>query len=426
MAVLSLPPARGVLSVMFLALAPLGLMADMDMGAPGRVALSLVMVLLGAPIWAWTLAGFWKDVSRPDHGDRSVVLAKRPRRLAVAVSWVALGVVVIAVPTFTISTRPEMPEELAIGSLLAVLVGLPTASLLPMLSRWYVIRGGTVSVERQGLVVRSPRQKPRGVRLWRLEDLGEEPRVLEAMPDGTGDGLAPGVRWRPGARDAVLRWAAEGFDPTFEEARALGLRGEWSSDPRASAETWRSKAGVILFLGWAVILCGLLAGGILYFVARGDSPWWILPVLGWAPVLGLAILGRRLLRVLRHTAQPGRPPARVTEEGWVDLLHEQGLIRWEHITHLMVRGHEVLLVATEDAPPFRDRDLGNRLNDRVEGWAERSRVPVPSAGLGVGGPGLWGVGERHLSYPPESNASAVADEAEALGRIPVQRVPSRG
>lgn len=46
-----------------------------------------------------------------------------------------------------------------------------------------------------------------------------------------------------------------------------------------------------------------------------------------------------------------------------------------------------------------------------------------SAGPGGGGkPGLHGVSERHLSYPPESDVSVLADEAEALGRVPVHRV----
>ena len=37
--------------------------------------------------------------------------------------------------------------------------GLPVAALLPRLSRWHVIRGGTVSTRRQGLDIRSLRQK---------------------------------------------------------------------------------------------------------------------------------------------------------------------------------------------------------------------------------------------------------------------------
>lgn len=422
MAVLSLPPARGALSVMFLALTPIGLMLDADIGILGRVGFSLGMLLLATPIWAWTLSGFWNDISLPDHDGRSVVLAARPRRLALALSWIALVMVILGAPAVTIATRSDVPDQVGAAGMLGVLIGLPIASLLPGISRWYVTRGGTVSVQGPGLIVRSPRHETARVRLEHLADLDQDRRVADALPGRAGRGLARGVRWRNGAREAVARWVVDGFDPSLQEVRALGLRGEWSSDPRACAETWRDKAAVIAFLGWAVLLLGLLATGIAVAVGRGDAPWWILLALGWAPVLGLAVLVPRLLRAVRHSAQPSRPPARVTQEGWVDLLHQQGLVRWEHIEHLMVRGRDVLLVATEDAPPFRDPDIGNRLNERFEDWAERSRIRVPSAGSGIGVPGLEGVSERHLSYPPKSHASAVADDAEALGAIPVHRV----
>ncbi|MBM7500872.1 hypothetical protein JOD52_001712 [Brachybacterium muris] len=91
-------------------------------------------------------------------------------------------------------------------------------------------------------------------------------------------------------------------------------------------------------LSWALLVCALLLAGLVYAVVTAPPPWWIL-LLAWAPALGVAILGQRLLRALHRCARSGDEPARITREGWEDLT-------------------------TADAPGFRDPDLGNRMNDR--------------------------------------------------------------
>ncbi|MBE9404216.1 hypothetical protein IOE58_08460 [Brachybacterium sp. Marseille-Q2903] len=64
MRALSFPPARGALSLLFLALVPIGLDGELG-GAAQRIAFSGFTALLGTPIWAWTFAGFWSHVACP-------------------------------------------------------------------------------------------------------------------------------------------------------------------------------------------------------------------------------------------------------------------------------------------------------------------------------------------------------------------------
>lgn len=106
----------------------------------------------------------------------------------------------------------------------------------------------------------------------------------------------------------------------------LGLDPAWSSDPRASKESPQARVLVIVALSWALLVCALLLAGLVYAVVTAPPPWWIL-LLAWAPALGVAILGQRLLRALHRCARSGDEPARITREGWDDLTHQQGLIR---------------------------------------------------------------------------------------------------
>ncbi|MCT2177312.1 hypothetical protein M3F63_06480 [Brachybacterium muris] len=417
MRVLSFPPARGALSLLFLALVPIGLGGELG-GAAQRIAFSGFAALLGTPIWAWTFAGFWSHVAWPGPEGTSVVIAARPRRLAVLLSWTALGAVIVGVPGAVAAGVLGSADQVILTFLAIAAAGLPVAALLPRLSRWHVIRGGTVSARRQGLEIRSPRQKgTRRLRYWRLEDLGGQVQVAEALPGRAGEHLAPGVRWCTGAREALQRWAIEGFDPTPEEVRRLGLDPAWSSDPRASKESPQARVLVIVALSWALLVCALLLAGLVYAVVTAPPPWWIL-LLAWAPALGVAILGQRLLRALHRCARAGDEPARITREGWEDLTHQQGLIRWEHVQRLEVRGHEVLLVATADAPGFRGPDLGNRMNDRLSEWGVATSAGTPRFGGSTGA-----VGPRHLTYAPHTGAALLLDRAARIGGTTVRRIP---
>ncbi|MCT1384096.1 hypothetical protein M4D54_00350 [Brachybacterium sp. p3-SID1565] len=85
---------------------------------------------------------------------------------------------------------------------------------------------------------------------------------------------------------------------------------------------------------------------------------------------------------------------------------------------LEVRGHEVLLVATADAPGFRDPDLGNRMNDRLSEWGVATSAGTPRFG---GSPGA--VGPRHLTYAPHTGAALLLDRAARIGGATVRRIP---
>lgn len=101
----------------------------------------------------------------------------------------------------------------------------------------------------------------------------------------------------------------------------------------------------------------------------------------------------------------------------MDHLHGQGLVPWEHIERIEVRERHTLVISRADAPPFRDRDLGNRMNawllPQMEKWPERHRIPSA-------GPLFRGIGPRHLPYLPEMRAFEIAAEAERRGGITVR------
>lgn len=79
MAVLSLPPARGALSLLLLAITPFGLDPESDLSLATGLAMTVGLLLLAAPVWAWTLGGFLRDVLVPRRGDDTVLIALRPR-----------------------------------------------------------------------------------------------------------------------------------------------------------------------------------------------------------------------------------------------------------------------------------------------------------------------------------------------------------
>lgn len=74
-------------------------------------------------------------------------------------------------------------------------------------------------------------------------------------------------------------------------------------------------------------------------------------------------------------------------------------------------------MSTPEAPPFRDRDLGNRLNAAFERLLTGSRVRIRSAS-----PGFLEMGPRHLPYSAVTGVHRLVRHASALGTVEVRRV----
>jgi hypothetical protein len=402
LALLRIPPVRGSASLLFLFMVTALPLQQGDLGLWGRLGLGVLAVMLGTAVWVSTLRGFLRDVREPRRVGEAVVVAHRPRRAARFLSWVALGVVVLDGLWLGAVAGTDVPDAVLVPALLAFVVALPVASLLPRLSRWYADGGGRLAVSPRGLTV-----VPDGAGAELLPWGSVSPH--EALA-----GLSRRVRWRPGARAAVERWAEEGFTPTAAEVHGLHLEPAWSADPEAVRVSWPDRVGAVALQGWALLACGLLSAAMIWATATGHGSWWTLLLFGWAPVLGTVILAPRVVRIL---CTGERRPARVTPGGWVDHLHGQGLVPWERLDRIEVRERHTLLVSRVDAPPFRDRDLGNRLNagldHAMESWPASRRIPSA-------GPLFREIGPRHLSYPPETRAFALAEEAERLGRVEVR------
>lgn len=409
---LALPPVRGFFSLLFLLMLTAVPLQEAEMGVGARLGLGLVVLMLGSVLWAVTLSGFVRDVREPRRLEKAVVVAHRPRRLARALSWASLVTLVLSGLLIGVLAASEAPDLALAVCALCFLVALPIASLLPRLSRRYADGAGLVAVSPDGLrIVPGRKGRPARIPWTAVGAVRSSSAAATSLAHGPAEELGARVRWRRGAREAVARWAEEGFAPTADEVRALDLDPRWCPDPvrPSAAERW----GVIVFQGWAALFCLLLAAALLGSVAVGAAPWWVLLVLGWAPLLGLVILAPRLLRLLRHDDDP---PAAVTAEGWVDRLHGQGLVAWQDIERLEVREGHTLLITRADAPRFTDRDLGNRMNHRVGRMLVRSSLRVPSAG-----PLFREIGPRHLPYPPGTGAAELAAEAERRGRAAVRR-----
>ncbi|ATG51806.1 hypothetical protein CFK38_09940 [Brachybacterium vulturis] len=411
---LSLPPVRGFFAVLFLILVTAVPFVDSELGLAARIGTVVVVLLLGLVIWAATLSGFVRDVREPRPLHDAVVVAHRPRRLARVLSWTALGVVILAGLTFVPLAATEVNDVALVLCTLSFGVSLPVASLLPRLSRWYADGAGLVAVSPDGLRLVPDRGDQHRTIPWpQLGTVLPSSSAAQSLPTALAEDLGGRVRWRPGACAAVARWADEGFDPTAEEMRALHLEPRWSSDPSTVTSSRGDRWGLIAFQSWATLACALLAGALIWAVVVDEASWWILLVLGWAPLLGVAILAPRLLRTLRTD---GKGPAEVSPAGWVDHLHGQGLVAWEDIESIEVRDQHTLVTLRADAPPLIDRDLGNRMNHRLERLQGRSPVQLRSAG-----PLFRAIGPRRLEYPPESGAFALVLEVEKQGRALVLR-----
>lgn len=416
MSLLALPPVRGAASLLFLLLLGGLAFSESDLRVWERGAIALGVILFGAPIWMVTCTGFLKHVRTATRGEDPTLLAWRPRRAAVVISWISLLGVVVGLPTFAMLIARDGAAVPLLVSLAAVVVGLPIATVLPRLSRWYALRQGTAWIDEAGLIVRSADEADEvRVPLRAVDGMHRTARLTDVLPDDAAALLGRGVRWRPGARAAVARWTGEGFVPTFSEVRRLGLDPGWSDDPRAELPTRLDRVVEALFWLWAFSVLIALTTGAVYAVVVAEAPWWILPVLGVAPLIGLIILVPRAWRVWRT----GNRSVHLDADGWVDLLHGQGRIPWEHVERIDVHRRNVVLVSTQDAPPFRDRDLGNRLNAAVEKAQARSPVRIRSAG-----PGFREIGPHHLPYGPETGVHSLLRHAAVYGKKEIRRVES--
>lgn len=420
---LSLPPVRGGVSLMFLL--SLGtVFIDDEMGLAGRLGLAVVLLLLGTVIWAVTLRGFVRDVHEPrrlEHGE--VVVAARPRGAARVLSWIALGVLVVG-----LLMLPSLLDRdlLILPALAATLVALCLATALPKLSRRFVERAGQVAVSPVGLQLLDPKGAEVATIPWAaVGPVGTDDRVARSLEAPGAEQLGERVRWRAGAREAVARWTKVGFSPDAGEVRALALPREWSEDPAAHGRRWTETLASLAVFAWASLVCALLLGAMVFAVGSGQAPWWILAVLGWAPVIALVILVPRLVRVVRGglpapAGRGGRSAllAEATARGWDDRLHGQGLVPWEDIERLEIHGGHTLVISREAAPPFRDHDLGNRMNHRLEtamdSWPGGMRIRSA-------GPLFREIGPRHLPYDPGSGAFLQAERAGREGWAEVRR-----
>lgn len=298
---LSMPPVRGFVALLFLVMVTAMPAQAGELGVGSRIALGIFALLLGTAVWVYTLRGFLRDVREPRRLGEAVIVANRPRRIARLLSWSALAAVVLEGLLFGLLIGRDDPDWALPLIVLTFPVVLAIASLLPRLSRRYADGAGVVAVAPHGMIVVRGRGEPGAVLPW---------ASLQGH-DATTD-LGRRVRWRPGARDAVQRWADEDFAPTVNEARKLHLEPTWSPDPEALAPPARARWSSIALTGGATLVSVLLGGAMIWAVAAEEAQWWILVVLGWAPLLGFVILAPRLVRILRTDE---RPVAEATDAG---------------------------------------------------------------------------------------------------------------
>ena len=418
MALLSLPPVRGAAALLFLVLVgSVPFMDDSDLGILARLGLGGALVTLGTPIWVMTLQGFWRDVRLPEGEGRTVILALRHRGLAVVLSWTALAITIGCGLALGSMLRWGFGSPLLEAPVLLLpLLTVPVASVLPALSRRWALGAGTVTVSPAGLTVNAGRDTPSHTVSWpSVGEVRAEERVVDALcGDPARDlvhGLGRRMRWRPGARAAVARFARDGFAPTAEDVRLLGLNAAWSEDPDAARPSRAGRLVPIAVYLWVVLVCAMMLIGVGIVTTQGEAPWWALALFTLLPLFVLVIIVPRLLRVLRRA-----DAAQVTRKGWLDRHHQQGLIPWERIERIHVRAGDVLVVLTPDAPELVDRDLGNRMNARVEAAIEITPVRIRSAGAG-----FREVQGRSLAYPQSTGAYALVSDAEEIGGVAVER-----
>ncbi|ATG51812.1 hypothetical protein CFK38_09970 [Brachybacterium vulturis] len=365
----------------------------------------VVIVLFAALPWVWTLDGFLRDLRPPRRPDGAVLIAWRPRRAAVALSWVGLVAAVLGTVGFGALLGVEHSARFVAISGVAAAVGVIVATVLPRLSRAWSTSQGTVAICPGGLIVTG--HGGRGSSQVLLEDLRRvrlDREVDRSLPAGAGNGLGPGVRWRPGAQEAIGRWSTEGFSPTFEETRRFGLEPAWSPDPRVDATPLLARLRQSVFYAWGSVLLAGFGGIFVWGIATGEAPWWLVVLFGWMPVVGLAVFLPRIFTSLRSA----QPFAGATELGWFDILHRRRLIPWEQIDRIEVHARVVTVVLLPRAPRVLnfDRDRGDRPGRRRPAWSASVRTSIR-----VSRP----AGTDELTYPPSTDTVSLATWAERHG-----------
>lgn len=357
------PPVKGTLSVALLAL--MGLMAR-DIDDLGLVlGVELVILIPGGYVWWVTLEGFLRDLRPPDQLRGGTPVAWRPRRAAIAMSWLGLLITVIATPIFGAVTADTYSGPAFFGSLAATVIGLLLATFLPRRSQTRSLRTGSVAVSPEGVVITNQGgQEAAALPFSDLPALGQSDVVSRSLPGQAGAALGPQVSWRPGARLAIQRWASEGFLPTSDETRSLHLDPAWSPDPRAHEPTRAQRWGNLLFNAWMVIMLAgfgaVIVGVVVQAGTLGDGNWFVLlifgiPSLAVAPVFGVRAV--RSLRTVHHDAD-------VSEHGWYDILHGRGIIPFEQIDRIEVHDRAVSVhvpPSTLDYPSSRETSSCARL-----------------------------------------------------------------
>ncbi|MDN5821785.1 MAG: hypothetical protein L0H39_09880, partial [Brachybacterium sp.] len=230
--------------------------------------------------------------------------------------------------------------------------------------------------------------------------------VGRSLLAGAGAGLGPGVRWRPGAQEAVRRWAADGFSPTFEETRRFGLDPAWSPDPRVDVTPLLERLRRSVFYAWGSVLMAGFGGIFVWGIATGEAPWWLVVLFGWMPVVGLAVFLPRIVTSLRST----RPLAGATELGWFDIHHGRRLIPWEQVDRIDVHARVVTVVLLPRAPRDHDLTLGGERPDHTD-----RRRPTWSANVHTSLRVSRPAGTAELTYPPSTDTVSLATWAERHG-----------
>lgn len=371
------------------------------------LAIIVVIVLFAALPWVMTLDGFLRDLRPPRRPDGAVLIAWRPRRGAVVLSWVGLVAAVLGTVDFGALLGVEHPPRSVVRVGVVAAVGVTIATVLPRLSRTWSSNQGTVAICPGGMIVTG--HGGEGGSQVPIEDLrwvGLDREVGRSLPAGAGAGLGPGVRWRPGAQEAVRRWAADGFSPTFEETRRFGLDPAWSPDPRVDVTPLLERLRRSVFYAWGSALLAGFGGIFVWGIATGEAPWWLVVLFGWMPVVGLAVFLPRIVTSLRST----RPLAGATELGWFDIHHGRRLIPWEQVDRIEVHGRVVTVVLLPRAPRVHalhhDGDRRDRTGGRQPSWSASVRTSIR-----VSRP----AGTAELSYPPSTDTVSLATWAERHG-----------
>lgn len=367
----------------------------------------VVIILFVAIPWVMTLDGFLRDLRPPLRPDGAVLLAWRPRRVAVVLSWIGLVVAVVGTVSFGVLLGVEHAGRNVELAAVVAGVGVVIATVLPRLSSAWSSRAGTVAICPDGAIITGQGGKDNlPVPVEDLRHLGRDQEVARSLPRGVRTGIGHGVRWRPGAREAIGRWAAGGFSPTFVETRRFGLDPAWSQDPRVHVPPLIERLRRSIFYAWGSVLLAGFGGMFVWGIATGAAPWWMVVVLGWMPVVGLFIFLPRIVTSLRSE----RLLAGVTEQGWFDILHRRHLIPWEQIDRIEVHDLVVTVVTRPRAPRVHDLHLGGDREDHTDG-----HQPSWSANVRTSFRVTRPAGADELAYPPSTDTVFLAKTADRHG-----------